>query len=179
MTNETKKNTKAVAEKKAVEKQPKIDKKAVAEKLEATFKSDKTVDVVADTNREYAKSVTYQDYSYIHFYNPGTEKDMFGCYLIGKGKVRFALSMAVAEFLDASLTVKPVFKKIKDEKRQVAIDVICDIQDAADVAKKIISAYQSKPAKAEKSEKKAVEKKPAAEKKTVAKKATTAKKAAK
>ena len=148
----TKTNTPAVeTAKKTV---AKIDTKAVAESLEMTFKTDKSVDVIADSKLAQPKSFAQGDYRYIHFYNPGTQKDMFGCYIIGKGKVRFALSLSVAEFLDKTLTIKPVEKKVKGEKRQVAIDVICDIQDAADVAKKIISAYQQKPAKPAKAEKK-------------------------
>ena len=153
------------AEKKA-EPKPKTDYKAVAESLEAAFKSDKTVDVIADTNKQNPKSVTYTEYTYIHFYKKGTEKDLFGCYLIGKGRTRFALNLAVEDQLDG-LDVTTVEKKIKGEKRKVAVDVICKNEDAVVVAKKIISAYQNipakeKPAKAEKptkaTEKKTTEK---------------------
>ena len=159
------KTEKKPAEKKA-EPKPKTDYKAVAESLEAAFKSDKTVDVIADTNKQNPKSVTYTEYTYIHFYKKGTEKDLFGCYLIGKGRTRFALNLAVEDQL-TGLDVTPVEKKIKGEKKKVAVDVICKNEDAVVVAKKIIAAYQNipakeKPAKAEKptkaTEKKTTEK---------------------
>lgn len=159
------KTEKKVAEKKADPK-PKTDYKAVAESLEAAFKSDKTVDVIADSKLENPKSVTYTDFTYIHFYKKGTEKDLFGCYLIGKNRTRFALNLAVENQLEG-LDVTPVEKKIKGEKKKVAVDVICKNEDAVVVAKKIISAYQNipakeKPAKAEKptkaTEKKSTEK---------------------
>ena len=161
-TVETKKVTKAVAEKKVAvapktekkavatkpaekkaEPKPKTDYKAIAESIEAAFKSDKTVDVIADTKLENPKSVTYTEYTYIHFYKTGTTKDLFGCYLIGKNRTRFALSLAVEDQLEG-LNVTPVEKKIKGEKKKVAVDVICDNADAVVVAKKIISAYASK-----------------------------------
>ena len=142
---------------------PKTDYKAVAEKIEKAFKDIKSVDVIADTNLDEPKSFAQKEYRYIHFFNPGTKKDMFGCYQIGKNRIRFALSLSVENQLDG-LDVQPVEKKIKGEKKKVAVDVICNSEDAVVVAKKIISAYQSKPA----AEKKVVEKKPA-EKKPAAK----------
>ena len=155
---------KNVAEKKPAEKKaepkPKTDYKAIAESLEAAFKSDKTVDVIADTKLENPKSVTYTEYTYIHFYKTGTTKDLFGCYLIGKGRTRFALNLAVEDQLDG-LDVTPVEKKIKGEKKKVAVDVICKNEDAVVVAQKIIAAYQNIPAKekpAKVTEKKSTEK---------------------
>ncbi len=183
-TKTTEKKAVATAPKKAVEKKepkPKTDFKAIAEGIESAFKADKTVDVKADTSLNDPRALSESDYRYIHFYNPGTEKHMFGCYLIGKGRVRFALSLKVEEFLSKDLTITPVLKAKKkgEEKRKVAIDVICDVADAADVAKKIISAYQQIPAKVKaekpaKAEKKTTEKKPA-EKKAEPKKVTAKK----
>lgn len=154
---------------------PKTDYKSVAEKMEKAFKDIKSVDVIADTNLENPKSDSYTEYTYIHFFNPGTKKDMFGCYLIGKNRTRFALSLSVEDKLEG-LDVTPVEKNIKGEKKKVAVDVICANEDAVVVAKKIISAYQQskKTAETPKAEKKPVsEKKPAAkaEKKPAPKKA--------
>jgi len=171
MENKTAKKVVAKAvDKKEVKK---FDYKAVAESFEAAFKNDARVTVIADTKLENPKSNTYSDYTYVHFFKSGTQKDMFGCYLIGKGRTRFALSLAVAEYIKG-LPVQPVEKKIKGEKKLVAIDVICANEDAVNVANTIIEAYASIPVKskkeiAEKSEPKK-EKKPATSKKaTVAK----------
>lgn len=164
--------TKAVEEKKVV----KTNYKELAESIEAAFKTNKAVDVVADTKLQDPKALSEDDFRYIHFYKAGTTKNMFGCYLIGKGKVRYALSLSVAEFLDKGLTVKPVERKKGEEKRLVAIDVICEMQDAVSVAEKIIAAYQSIPAKVKpekKETKKAEEKKEV--KKTTAKRTATKK----
>lgn len=136
------------AEKKA-EPKPKTDYKAIAENIEKAFKADKSVDVIADTNREYPKSVTYTDYSFIHFYNPGTEKDMFQLYITGKSG-KFLIRKSAAEFLDKSIEQKPAEKTVKGEKKIIHIEVKCPVEAVPEVAKKIIAAYQSVPAKAEK-----------------------------
>lgn len=175
MENKTAKEVVAKAvDKKEVKK---FDYKAVAESFEAAFKNDARVTVIADTKLEIPKSNTYSEYTYIHFFKSGTQKDMFGCYLIGKGRTRFALSLAVAEYIKG-LPVQPVEKKIKGEKKLVAIDVICANEDAVNVANTIIEAYANIPVKpkkekkvAEKSEPKQSpepkkEKKPATSKKT-------------
>ena len=154
----------------------KTDYKSVAEKLEKAFKDIKSVDVVADTNLENPKSDSYTEYTYIHFFNPGTKKDMFGCYLIGKNRTRFALSLSVEDKLEG-LDVTPVEKSIKGEKKKVAVDVICANEDAVVVAKKIISAYQSN-AKKPAAEKKVAEKKPAEKKPAAKATKTTTKKVA-
>lgn len=157
-----------VTEKKVAQK---IDYKALAESIENAFKSDKTVDVVADTKKDYPKSMTENDYRYIHFYNPGTEKNMFGLY-IKSNAAKFAVANNVGEYLDKGLTVSPVEKKIKGEKKIAYLVVSCPHTDIVDTAKKIISAYQSKPAKAEKTKAEKPEKK-AEPKKVVEKKPTT------
>ena len=167
-----KKVTKTVSAAKATQQaeqsKPKTDYKALAESIENAFKSDKTVDVVADTKKEYPKSMTENDYRYIHFYNPGTEKNMFGLY-IKSNAAKFAVATNVSQYLDKGLSISPVEKKIKGEKKVAYVVVSCPHTDIVDTAKKIISAYQSKPEK--KSESKAekrVEKSTA--KKTTAKK---------
>ena len=170
----------AKEEVKVVETKVAVDYKALAESIEKAFKADKSVDVVTDTRMENPRAMTEPEYRYIHFYNPGTEKNLFGMYIVGKNRVRFALNLKVEEFLDAGLEKRPVEKKIKGEKRKVAVDVYCEIQDAVEVAKKIIAAYQSipvkekTPAKEKKSEVKA-EKKPSTKKKVSEKKVTTKK----
>ena len=163
-TVETKKVTKAVAEKKvadkkvapktetkAVEKQPaekkaepkpKTDYKAIAENVEKAFKSDKTVDVIADSNMEYPRSTTEGDYKYIHFFNPGTEKNMFGCYIQTATTTKFAISNKAVEYLDKSVKAVPVVKKIKDVEKTAYYVVECKNEEIVDIAKKIIPAYQ-------------------------------------
>ena len=156
---------KKVAEKK--EPKPKTDFKAIAESVEAAFKADKTVDVTADTNLKEPKSTVESEYRYIHFFKPGTEKNLFGCYIQTATTAKFAISNKVVEYLDKSLKVVPVTKKVKDQSRVVYHVVECANDAIVETAKKIIPAYQqfvlSKPAKAEK--------KPA-EKKATAKTAT-------
>lgn len=129
------------AEKPKVEK-PKADYKALAESVEKAFKADKTVDVVADTKLENPKSNIEDEYKYIHFYNPGTEKNMFGCYIQTATTTKFAVSTKVQEYLDKSLTVKPVVKKVKGVERTAYLVVECKNEDIVETAKKIIPAYQ-------------------------------------
>jgi len=170
----------AVVETKAA----KVDYKQLAAGIEAAFKSSKTVDVVADTNMKDPKALSENDFRYIHFYRANTEKNLFGCYLVGKNRVRFALSLSVRDFLDKDLDVRPVEKKRGEEKRLVAVDVYCDIQDAVVVAEKIITAYMNIPVKekkepAEKKEAKKVVQKPEQKKTTKATTKKVVKKAAK
>lgn len=143
--------TEKKVEKKA-EPKPKTDYKAVAESIEKAFKADKSVEVIADSNREHPKSVTYTDYSFIHFYIPGTEKDMFQLYITGKSG-KFIIKGTAADYLDKSVEYTPSNRYIL---------VKCPINLIPEVAKKIIAACQSvpvkeKPVKAEKT--KATEKK--------------------
>lgn len=153
---------------KVAEKKVAVDYKALAESVEKAFKADKTVDVIADSNLEYPKSMTEPEYRYIHFYIPGTEKNMFGLY-IKHDRALFAVSSSVE--LDKSLNAQPVIKNVTNKEtgekssKTAYILVTCKFDEIADTAKKIIAAYQAKPAKkaAEKKvgPKKAAEKKPA------------------
>ena len=129
----------------------KTDYKAVAENIEKAFKADKRVDVIADSNREYPKSVTYTDYSFIHFYNPGTEKDMFQLYITGKSG-KFIIKGTAADYLDKTVEYTPSNRYIL---------VKCPIDLIPEVADKVIVACQSVPAKEKpaKAEKKSAEKK--------------------
>lgn len=159
------------------------DFQATANSIVKAFQNNKSVDVIADTDMPKGpRNTTMAEYRYIHFFKKDTQKDMFGCYIVSKGRVRFALNLAVEQYLDAGLIKKDVQKTIKGEKKKVAVDVYCDIQDAISTAKLIVAAYQSIPViekKVKKSEpkqraeKKATEKK--AEKKPAAKKNITAK----
>ena len=146
-TEAPKTETKAVEKKVAV----KTDYKAVAENIEKAFKADKRVDVIADSNREYPKSVTYTDYSFIHFYNPGTEKDMFQLYITGKNG-KFIIKGTAADYLDKTVEFTPSNRYIL---------VKCPIDLIPEVADKVIAACQSVPAKEKpaKAEKKSAEKK--------------------
>ena len=155
-----------------------FDYKALAESIEKAFKSNKSVDVVVDTKLEKGPQNTCEaDYRYIHFYNPGTTKNMFGLY-IKKNVAKFAVASYLAGVLDKSLTVTPVVKKNKSgEARTAYLVVSCAYADIQTTAEKIISAYQSNPKV--KTEKKAKAEKPAAEKKSTAKKAEPKKSIAK
>ena len=137
----------------------KVDYRQIAEGIEAAFKTNKTVDVVADTKLTDPKALSENDFRYIHFYRANTEKNLFGCYLVGKNKVRFALNLSVRDFLDKDLDVRPVEKKRGEEKKLVAVDVYCDIQDAVAVAEKIITAYMNITVKEKKVAEKPAEKK--------------------
>lgn len=146
--------TEKKVEKKKAEPKPKTDYKVVAESIEKAFKADKSVDVIADSNREHPKSVTYTDYSFIHFYIPGTEKDMFQLYITGKSG-KFIIKGTAADYLDKSVEYTPSNRYIL---------VKCPIDLIPEVAKKVIAACQSipakeKPAKTEKKQTKATEKK--------------------
>ena len=121
---------------------PKADYKAIAENVEKAFKSDKTVDVIADSNMEYPRSTTEGDYKYIHFFNPGTEKNMFGCYIQTATTTKFAISNKVVEYLDKLVKAVPVVKKIKDVEKTTYYVVECKNEEIVDIAKKIIPAYQ-------------------------------------
>lgn len=176
MENKTVETKKETAKKEVV----KFDFKGFANSVVSAFQSDTRVDVIADTDMEKGpRNTTMAEYRYIHFFKAGTEKDMFGCYIVSKGKIRFALNLAVEQYLDAGLTKKDVEKTVKGEKRKVAVDVYCDIQDAISVAQLIVTAYQSIPAKetkqkeVKKSEPKQSPAKSKTEKKPAAKKAKT------
>ena len=176
------KTTKAVAEKKVAPKsvapktekkvekkaepKPKTDFKAIAENVEKAFKADKRVDVIADTNLEHPKSTTYQDYTNIHFFKPGTERKMFGCYIQGKNVTHFAVSLKMADMLDKDLNARVFEKSSKNkttgevEKKPAFIIVECPNEEIVETAKKIISAFENVPEKpAKKATKKSTEKK--------------------
>ena len=177
-TKTTEKKAVATTPKKPVEKKepkPKTDFKVIAETVEKAFKDDKSVDVVADTKLTTPKSNIEGDYKYIHFFKPGTEKNLFGCYIQTATTTKFAVSNKVVEYLDKSVTATPVTKTVKGKTSVVYHVVECKNEAIVETAKKIIPAYQqmvlSKEAK--KAEKK-VEKKPA-EKKAEPKKATAKK----
>ena len=143
------KKTEKKVEKKQVEK---FNFKATAESIESAFKADKSVDVIADSNRDYPKSVTYTDYSFIHFYNPGTEKDMFQLYINSKS-AKFIVRNKVVEYLKG-VNTSPVEKTVKGKKQIIHTIVSCPLADTTDIAKKIIAAYQSIPVVEKKVEKK-------------------------
>lgn len=167
----TSKATSAKAKVKA--EKPKANYKALAESVEKAFKSDKTVDVVADTKMSTPKSNIEDEYKYIHFFNPGTEKNMFGCYIQTATTTKFAVSTKVQEYLDKSLNVKPVVKKVKGVERVAYLVVECGNDAIVETAKKIIPAYQQMIlAKATKKAEKAKAEKPKTEKKPAAKKST-------
>lgn len=163
---------------KEVVKKQVVDFKALAESVEDAFGKIDTVDVIADSNLPKGpKYTTLAEYRMVHFYKPGTEKDMFQLINNTKG-AKFIVTAKVAEFLDKSIEFKPSNRYIL---------VLTKAEDIVDTAKKIISAYQSIPAKEPKpkkktekaiSEKKTTEKK-SAEKKPAAKKNITAKRPAK
>ena len=142
-TTATKTQKPAPAEKK-VEKKPaeKFDAKAYAAEIVKTFKDNKNVDIAVDTELEYSRSVTLPDYSYIHFFKKGTEKDLFKMYNTGRG-TRFAVSKAVYESGKIK-EAKPVLKKNKKGEKSVSYaDIVVDRTGAVEMAKKIIDTYMA------------------------------------
>ena len=187
MSNTTVKTTKATKEvaKKEVKKEAvkvAYDFKALAESMENAFKADKRVDVVADTKLPKGpQNTTESDWRYVHFYNPGTEKNMFGCYVQTKEYTKFSMPLKVEQYLDKSLKTEQVIKTVKDKKKPVYLVVSCPNTEVISTAKKILEGFEkyraAAPAKKEKAEKKPVEKKAPAEKKPATK--ATQKKVAK
>ena len=179
MSETTKKNTK-VATKEVAKKEVKkeavkvaYDFKALAESMENAFKADKRVDVVADTKLPKGpQNTTEAEWRYVHFYNPGTEKNIFGCYVQTKDYTKFSMCLKVEPFLDKSLKTEKVMKKVKGEKKPVYLVVSCPNADVIPTAKKILEGFEKYRAAAP--AKKQTEKKPAAEKKAEPKKQTKA-----
>lgn len=147
-TVETKKVTKAT-----------VDFKALCESTEDAFGKIDTVDVIADTNLPKGpKYTTVAEWRMVHFYKPGTDKDMFQLIMNSKGATFIVRNKAI-EYLDKTLTKNPVEKKVtvKGEKvvRVIHHEVTCDLKDIVATAKKIVTAYQSIPVEEPKTKKKA------------------------
>ena len=186
MSNATK-NTKATATKEVAKKEVKkeavkvaYDFKALAESMENAFKADKRVDVVADSKLPRGpQNTTEAEWRYVHFYNPGTEKNMFGCYVQTKEYTKFSMPLKVESYLDKSLKVEQVIKTVNGKKKPVYLVVSCPNADVIATAKKILEGFEkyraATPAKAEKKKAEPKAEKKPAPKQTTAKK-TTAKK---
>ena len=184
-TKNTKVATKEVAKKEVKKEAVKVayDFKALAESMENAFKADKRVDVVADSKLPRGpQNTTEADWRYVHFYNPGTEKNMFGCYVQTKEYTKFSMPLKVESYLDKSLKIEQVIKTVNGKKKPVYLVVSCPNADVIATAKKILEGFEkyraATPAKAEKKKaepkaEKKVEK--STTKQTTAKK-TTAKK---
>lgn len=132
---------KAEAPKKA--EKPAFDAKAIAKAIMEEFKANANVDIVADTALKAGpRDANQPEFSYIHFFRKGTEKDMFKMYNNSRG-TRFAISKAVYEsgkLKDA----KPIKKKNKKGETVVVYANICvPTVDAAATAKSIIEAYMA------------------------------------
>jgi len=151
---------------KEVTKKQVVDFKALTESIEDAFGKIDTVDVIADSNLPKGpKYTTLAEYRLVHFFKPGTEKDLFQLIVNSKG-AKFIVKAVVTDYLDKELNVKPSGRYIL---------VFTETKDITATAKKIITAFKNVPEKPKKETKKAepktekkVEKKPAA-KKTVAK----------
>jgi hypothetical protein len=143
---EAPKTSKPATPKKSEEKKepkPAFDAKAIAKAIIEEFKADKSVDIVADTSLKAGpRDANQPEFSYIHFFRKGTEKDMFKMYNNSRG-TRFAISRAVYEsgkLKDA----KPIKKKNKKGETVVVYANICvPTADAAATAKSIIEAYMA------------------------------------
>lgn len=162
------KTVKDVTEKKEVKK---FDFKVIAESIEQAFKDSKSITVIADSNRTEPKSMSYTEYSFIHFYTPGTEKDMFQLYINSKG-AKFIVSSKVADYLDKGLNTKASGRYIL---------VFAKFEDVSATAEKIIEAFKNVPAKEPKPKKKAekdISAKSKAEKKSATPQKATPKKVA-
>ena len=140
------KTSKPATSKKSEEKKepkPAFDAKAIAKAIIEEFKADKSVDIVADTSLKAGpRDANQPEFSYIHFFRKGTEKDMFKMYNNSRG-TRFAISRAVYEsgkLKDA----KPIQKKNKKgEMVVVYANITVPTVDAVATAKSIIEAYMA------------------------------------
>ena len=120
-----------------------FDAKAIAKAIMEEFKANANVDIVADTSLKAGpRDANQPEFSYIHFFRKGTEKDMFKMYNNSRG-TRFAISKAVYEsgkLKDA----KPIKKKNKKGETVVVYANICvPTASAAATAKSIIEAYMA------------------------------------
>lgn len=132
---------KPVAEKKPEkQKTPKVSLKDAATKVEADFKTNPTLDVIADTNLENPTAISYDDYKFIHFYNKGTTKDLFQLYL-GARVSTFIIRTKAAQFLGKDVEATPAEKKVNGEKKVIHVLVKCPTENVSEVAVKIIEAY--------------------------------------
>ena len=118
----------------------KVDRKALAEKIEAAFKKNNSVDVIADTNLENPKGMSYEEYRFIHFYKPGTQKDLFQLYITGNAGT-FYVKTKVAEYLDEDIEKTPALKKQKNGEVRVNLYLIkTPIDNVPSMAEKILVA---------------------------------------
>lgn len=118
----------------------KVDRKTLAENIEAAFKKNKSVDVIADTNLENPTGMSYEEYRFIHFYKPGTQKDLFQLYITGNAGT-FYVRKTVAEFLGEDVEKTPALKKQKNGEVKVNLYLIkTPIDNVPTVAEKILVA---------------------------------------
>ena len=118
----------------------KVDRKTLAERIEAAFKKNSSVDVIADTNLENPTGMSYEEYRFIHFYKPGTQKDLFQLYITGNSGT-FYVRTKVAEFLGKDVEKVPSMKKQKNGEVKVNLYLIkAPIDDVPAVAEKILDA---------------------------------------
>lgn len=117
-----------------------VDRKTLAERIEAAFKKNSSVDVIADTNLENPTGMSYEEYRFIHFYKPGTQKDLFQLYITGNSGT-FYVRTKVAEFLGKDVEKVPSMKKQKNGEVKVNLYLIkTPIDDVPAVAEKILEA---------------------------------------
>ena len=118
----------------------KVDRKTLAERIEAAFKKNSSVDVIADTNLENPTGMSYEEYRFIHFYKPGTQKDLFRLYITGNSGT-FYVRTKVAEFVGKDVEIVPSMKKQKNGEVKVNLYLIkAPIDDVPAVAEKILEA---------------------------------------
>ena len=155
-----------VVEKKVTEKKVKVSLEQISAKVEADFKTNKVVDVIADTRLETPTATSYDDYKFVHFRTKGTTKDMFQLYL-GGNKSKFIATIRVAEFLDKDMDATPTGRKDKDGNEKLAYVIVkCPTENVSEIAGKIIEAFSKIPTV----EPKVKEKKPSTKKKAETKK---------
>ena len=160
----------------------KVDRKALAESIEKAFAGSKVTNVIADTNLENPTGMSYEEYRFIHFYKPGTQKDLFQLYINGRTGM-FYVRNAVAECLGEDVEKTPSLKKQKNGEMRINLYIVkTPIEKVPEVANKILEACAKSDAalekmKAEKEAAKKLAKEQKAKEKTEAK--TEAKKATK
>ena len=118
----------------------KVDRKALAESIEKAFAGSKVTDVIADTNLDTPTGMSYEEYRFIHFYKPGTRKDLFQLYINGKTGM-FYVRNAVAECLAEDVEKTPALKKQKNGEMKINLYIVkTPIETVPEVANKILDA---------------------------------------
>lgn len=118
---------------------PIFDAKAYAAEIIAAFKDNPHVDVKPDTELAKVRDNAQAEYSYIHFFKKGTEKDLFKMYNNSRGS-RFAVSRAVYATNEFEAKAK-MTKNSKGEPVVSYANISVERDKAVEIAKRLIDVY--------------------------------------